>query len=149
MPPLKSPPNVLALAFFLFALGSLSAQSVASEDAVGISLSEAFALYGLPDEVEAVRGAEVWQDDVVFVYKEKKLDLYIYKDRVWQVGLTTALGVKLGDRKAAVSLLLPDIEDKGSHLLYRYAGTVWPKYARFNIDASGRVSAIYVYRPDN
>jgi hypothetical protein len=136
------------LQFFTAALSVLAAQTVSDEDVVGLTLTEVFTMYGIPDEVRAIRGAEEWQDDVVFIYVEKKLDLYIYKNRVWQASVQSALGIKTGERKAAVTLTYPDIEDKGTYLLYRYNNTVWPKYARFNIDAQGRVGAIYVYRPD-
>jgi hypothetical protein len=139
-------------------LGSLALSPLAAEergggelsdDPVGRTLKEVFALYGEPDEVYAARGAEEWQDDVVFVYKHLGLDLYIYKDRVWQAGVQSALGIKKGDRKSAAVLALSAIEDKGAYLLYHFNQTVWPKYARFNIDSQGKVSAIYIYRPDN
>jgi hypothetical protein len=152
----------LVLAFFLVMLLPLAAQENAPEDTefppdaenmVGLTLKEVFAYLGQPDTVHAVRGAEEWQDDVVFVYAARKLDVYIYKDRVWQVRAETALGLKKGDRKAAALLALGNnpggtIEDKDNYLLYHYPKTVWPKYARFNLDSSGRISAIYVYRPD-
>lgn len=126
-----------------------AAQAVDVENAVGLTLPEVFALYGQPDTVHAVRGAEEWQDDVVFVYGDRKLDLYIYKDRVWQVCVQAARGVKKGDRKAAALRALDgNAEDKGGYVLYQYPDTVWPKYARFNLDASDRISAIYIYRPD-
>jgi hypothetical protein len=58
------------------------------------------------------------------------------------------LGVKKGDQKRTALRVLGEIEDKGDHLLYRYPASVWPKYARLNLDALDRVSAIYIYRPD-
>jgi hypothetical protein len=138
---------VAALVFLLAA--ALGAQEPEIEDAVGLTLSEVFTFYGMPDAVYTVRGAEEWQDDVVFVYSEKKLDLYIYKDRVWQVSAPAALGVKKGDRKeAALRILAGSVEDRGSYLLYNEERSVWPKYARFNIDGDGRIGAIYIYRPD-
>jgi hypothetical protein len=127
----------------------LEAQEPLPDDAVGLTLKEVFTLYGQPDTVHAVRGAEEWQDDVVFVYDGPKLDVYIYKDRVWQVNVQSALGLKRGDRKAAALLALAEnVEDRESYLLYRYPATVWPKYARFNLDSANRISAIYIYRPD-
>jgi hypothetical protein len=130
-------------------LPCLEAQESLPDDAVGLTLKEVFSLYSQPDTVYAVRGAEEWQDDVVFVYDGLKLDVYIYKDRVWQVRVQSALGLKLGDRKAAALLALADnVEDRENYLLYHYPNTVWPKYARFNLDAANRISAIYIYRPD-
>jgi hypothetical protein len=151
----------LVLASFLVMLLPLAAQESASPDTglppdgenmVGLTLKEVFAYFGQPDTVHAVRGAEEWQDDVVFVYAGRKLDVYIYKDRVWQVRAETALGLKKGDRKATLLALSDNldgtIEDKDNYVLYRYPKTVWPKYARFNLDSSGRISTIYIYRPD-
>jgi hypothetical protein len=141
--------RILVFALFLVMLPGLTAQEPRSDDAVGLTLKEVFALYGEPDTVYAVRGAEEWQDDVVFVYDSLKLDVYMYKDRVWQVRVQSALGLKKGDRKAAALLALADNAEYGeSYVLYRYPNTVWPKYARFNLDASNRISAIYIYRPD-
>jgi hypothetical protein len=139
------------LLLFLVTLPLAAQQQPApdAENAVGLTLKEVFSYYGQPDTVYAVRGSEEWQDDVVFVYDNLKLDVYIYKDRVWQVCVQSALGLKKGDRKAAVLLALADnIEDRDSYLLYSYPNTVWPKYARFNLDAANRISEIYVYRPD-
>jgi hypothetical protein len=152
------------VAAFFFARFPLDAQETAEqpapaapdgENAVGLTLREVFMLYGQPDTVHAVRGAEEWQDDVVFVYGDRKLDIYIYKDRVWQVRVEAALGLKKNDQKTTAlrvlgeeSALSEKVEDKGDHVLYRYPSSVWPKYARFNIDTLGRISAIYIYRPD-
>jgi hypothetical protein len=136
----------------LFPSPPLAAQEQAApefENAVGLTLKEVFAYYGQPDAVHTVRGAEEWQDDVVFVYDSLKLDVYIYKDRVWQVCVQSALGLKKGDRKAAALLALAGgIEEQDGYLLYNYPNTVWPKYARFNLDAAGRITTIYIYRPD-
>jgi hypothetical protein len=155
--------SLVITASFFFVLFTLHAEEAAPpaaaapdvENAVGLTLREVFTFYGQPDAVHAVRGAEEWQDDVVFVYDDRKLDLYIYKDRVWQVRVEAALGVKKSDRKTTAlrvlgekSALGGNIEDKGDHLLYRYPASVWPKYARLNIDALDRISAIYIYRPD-
>jgi hypothetical protein len=167
--------SLVITAALLFACFSLGAQEAVSpveavppaktapdgENAVGLTLREVFAFYGQPDAVHAVRGAEEWQDDVVFVYDDRKLDIYIYKDRVWQVRVEAALGLKKRDQKTTALRVLGEksalgeesalselAEDKGDHLLYRYPDTVWPKYARFNFDALDRISAIYIYRPD-
>jgi hypothetical protein len=144
---------VLALLFvMLLPVPSLSAQEQSApdgENAVGLTLKEVFAYYGQPDAVHAARGFEEWQDDVVFGYDRFKLDVYIYKDRVWQVCVQSARGLKKGDRKAAALLALADsIEERDGYLLYTYPNTVWPKYARFNLDTADRITTIYVYRPD-
>jgi hypothetical protein len=140
------------LLVMLLPVSSLAAQEPSApdgENAVGLTLQEVFAYYGLPNAVHAVRGSEDWQDDVVFVYDSLKLDVYIYKDRVWQVCVQSARGLKKGDRKAAALLALAGgVEERDGYLLYAYPNTVWPKYARFNLDAADRITTIYVYRPD-
>jgi hypothetical protein len=136
----------------LWPLPSLAAQERPlsdGENAVGFTLKEVFSYYGQPDTVHAARGYEEWQDDVVFVYDSLKLDVYIYKDRVWQVCVQSALSLKKGDRKAAALLALGNgVEVRDGYLLYHYPNSVWPKYARFNLDATDRITTIYIYRPD-
>jgi len=85
---------------------------------IGLNLNELYAKLGPPESVYAARGLEDWQDDVVFVYKEG--DFYILKDRVWQLGLKSALGIGAGDNAASVSLIL------GSNNLARPALTSGP-----------------------
>jgi hypothetical protein len=140
---------ILLLFLVTLPLSAQQQSALDAENAVGLTLKEVFSYYGQPDTVYAVRGSEEWQDDVVFVYENLKLDVYIYKDRVWQVCVQSALGLKKGDRKAAALLALAgNIEDRDNHLLYSYPNTVWPKYARFNLDAANRIREIYIYRPD-
>jgi hypothetical protein len=122
-------------------------------DLLGMSLNDVFSIYGTPDKVFAVRGNETWQDDVVFVYAEQKTDIYIYKDRVWQAGLSSALGVKVGDKKAALLLAVSGepsltVSDVGDFVLLQDKKSVYPRYFRFNFNASGAISAIFVYRAD-
>jgi uncharacterized SAM-binding protein YcdF (DUF218 family) len=114
---------------------------------VGLRLEELVARFGLPQTVYASRGQEPWQDDVVFVYKEG--DFYIYKDRVWQAGLKSAYGVSLGDSKPAVLLMLgEEAADQGDYILVPLPSGGWPLMLRVNLNASGRVSAIFIFRPD-
>jgi len=113
---------------------------------IGLRLEDLFFRYGAPKTVHAVRGDEDWQDDVVFVYNEG--DFYIYRDRVWQIGLKSGYGMKVGDTKASVLLALADnAQDNGDYLLYPIPGSVWPMSLRVNFN-SGRVSGIFVYRTD-
>jgi hypothetical protein len=147
-----NPPVFALLLVGLLPLPSPAAQEQSApngENAVGLTLKEVFARYGQPDTVHAARGYEEWQDDVVFVYDSLKLDVYIYKDRVWQVCVQSALGLKKGDRKTAALLSLGNgVEERDGYLLYHYPNSVWPKYARFNLDAAGRITTIYISRPD-
>jgi hypothetical protein len=122
---------------------------VAGLDAVsliGMSVSELIENFGSPGAVYASRGIETWQDDVVFEYPG--VDFYIYRDRVWQLGLETGYGISMGDPRAAVLLVLgEEARDNEKYILGRLRDTSWPLEWRFNIE-NGKVSAIYLYRMD-
>jgi hypothetical protein len=113
---------------------------------IGLKLEDLFLRYGAPKTVHAVRGDDSWQDDVVFVYNE--WDFYIYRDRVWQIGLKSGYGIKIGDAKAAALHALADkAQDKGDYLLYPITGGAWPLSLRVNFNA-GKISGIFVFRTD-
>jgi hypothetical protein len=137
------------LPLLLFAAFSLWPQDAGAQpDAlVGMSLAELIGWLGPPRAVYAARGEESWQDDVVFEYAQG--DFYIYRDRVWQVGLAAAYGVALGDPKPAALLVWGDqAQDRGDYLLVPLAGASWPLMLRVNFTGTGFASAIFVYRPD-
>ena len=114
---------------------------------IGLTLGDLYARFGVPLSVHAVRGGREWQDDVVMVYGQG--DFYLFGDRVWQVSLKAGYGLKLGDPRPAVTLALGEkAKDGGDHFLLPLPGEGWPLELRVNINGSGRVSAIYVYRPD-
>jgi len=113
---------------------------------IGLRLEDVFLRYGAPNTVHAARGNEYWQDDVVFVYNE--WDFYIFRDRVWQIGLKSAYGMKIGDPKVAALLVLGDkAQDKEDYLLYPLTGSAWPLSLRVNLNA-GKISGIFIYRAD-
>jgi len=116
---------------------------------VGLRLDELIARFGVPRAVHAVRGAEEWQDDVVFVYPQG--DFYIHRDRVWQVGFNAVYGMRVGDPSAVAYLVLGDAaQDHGDFLVYPLQpppGMGWPLAMRINFNAD-RISAIFVYRTD-
>jgi len=113
---------------------------------VGMMMADLLEKYGPPRSVVADRGSEVWQDDVVFQYNGA--DFYIYRDRIWQVRLSSTHGVSDGDRKAVVLLTLSGAEDKGDHALFAITGRDWPLMMRINFNSAGQVAAIYIYRSD-
>jgi hypothetical protein len=114
---------------------------------IGMRLAEVIERFGPPETVSTVRGGEVWQDDVVFQYIEA--DLYIFRDRVWQVKLMSAFGVSIKDPKAVALLVLGnEVQDMGDHLLLSLPARGWPLTLRVNFSNAGIVSAIYIYRPD-
>ena len=116
---------------------------------IGLRIDELITRFGTPRTVHAARGAEEWQDDVVFVYPQG--DFYIHRDRVWQVGFNSVYGMSVGDPAAVAHLVLGDAaQNHGDFLLYPLQsplGAGWPLAMRVNIDA-GRISAIFVYRTD-
>jgi hypothetical protein len=114
---------------------------------IGTDLPALLARFGAPRSVYAVRGREEWQDDVVFVYDHG--DFYIYKDRVWQIGLKSAYGIEAGDsREAALLVLGEKTEDRERYLLRPLPGGSWPLVLRANLDEAGKVSIIFIYRSD-
>ncbi|MDR2021303.1 MAG: hypothetical protein LBQ14_11125 [Treponema sp.] len=114
---------------------------------VGLTLEGVIARFGVPRAVHSVRGLEVWQDDVVFEYEDR--DLYINKDRVWQVGLKAAYGISLGDRRATALLVLGEgYQNHDDHILFPLPSRGWPMALRINVNAAGTVSALFVYRSD-
>jgi hypothetical protein len=116
-------------------------------DAIGLTLAMVYTRYGVPESVYAARGAEEWQDDVVFVYTD--WDLYVYKDRVWQVGLKSSHGIRLGDSRGVVSLVLGEgVKSYGGYMLYTLPSRSWPLQIRFDLNAAGKVAAIFIYRSD-
>ena len=114
---------------------------------VGLTLDELLRRFGTPRTVYAARGLEEWQDDVVFVYAEG--DFYIYKDRVWQVGLRTAMGINAGDPGGVALLVLgPKAESRGSSVFCSLDDGPWPMMLRCDLDNDGKVKTIFIYRTD-
>jgi hypothetical protein len=141
--------DFLALLLLAGLSAFLPAQTAAEDPAsfIGLTLQELITGMGVPQSVYAVRGIEEWQDDVVFVYGTG--DFYVFKDRVWQVGIKTALRIRAGDPRAAVLLALGEgAEDRGDYLLYPITGRSWPLTLRCNFDSSGKVTVIFIYRSD-
>ncbi|MDR0628376.1 MAG: hypothetical protein LBG24_01780 [Treponema sp.] len=114
---------------------------------VGLTLEELITRFGFPQSVCAVRGIETWQDDVVFTYEAG--DFYIYKDRVWQIQVKTAYGIKIGDNLASISWILGEgTQMYSTYFLIPLRGHPWPLTLRLNVNSAGLISAIFIYRPD-
>jgi len=139
---------------------------------IGLTLADLYQRFGTPTSVYAARGLEEWQDDVVFVYDRG--DFYIYKDRVWQVGLKAAFGIAVGDSRGQVNLILStnqavtnqnstnlDLSNQGSSnqgsrepdtqanvFFYPLTDKAWPMMLRYDFDDAGKVKAIFIYRTD-
>jgi hypothetical protein len=114
---------------------------------IGMDLPALLDRFGVPNSVYVVRGAEEWQDDVVFVYDHG--DFYVFKDRVWQLGLKSAYKISAGDsREAALLALGEKTEDRGNYLFCPLPGGSWPLVLCCNLDGEGKVSTIFIYRSD-
>ena len=136
---------------FLAAQGSAEAQNDADEvdpvSYIGMTLEELLQSFGLPRSVYASRGFEVWQDDVVFVYDQG--DFFVFKDRVWQVGIKSFRGINLGDPRGVVSLILGSkVEDRPNALFLPLNEKTWPMMLRCDFDSAGKIEAIFIYRTD-
>jgi hypothetical protein len=137
---------VLAIAMPLWSQSSPPGQYDEQLTLIGLKLDELYQRFGSPQTVYAARGGETWQDDVVFVYNEG--DFYVYRDRVWQIGIKSIYGIRVGDAKAVALLVLGEnAQDKGDYVLYAFQGSAWPLSLRVNF-AAGKIAAIFVYRAD-
>jgi hypothetical protein len=138
--------------FLLFFCAALFAQTDSAEalpqdpsSLIGLTLAEVFEKYGAPKSVYPVRGLASWQDDVVLVYDPG--DFYIYGTRVWQLKLKAAYGIKEGDPRAQVNLVLGEEQPFDGYSLFSLPSKVWPITLRINWEME-RVQAIFVYRSD-
>ncbi|MCL1815117.1 MAG: hypothetical protein FWG27_04790 [Treponema sp.] len=131
---------------FLLSTAAGFAQAHDPSQLIGTTLSELVDRYGIPKNVYAVRGTEIWQDDVVFVYDSG--EFFIFGNRVWQLKLRSAFNVKEGDTKASVARTLGEGRSFEGYTLYQLPGKAWPLMLRINWDKSGRAAEIYIYRSD-
>jgi hypothetical protein len=114
---------------------------------VGASIGDLFTSFGAPQSVYATRGPNTWQDDVVFAYGD--WEFYVYRDRVWQISLKAAYGIKIGERREVIPLVLGNgVQIYDGFTLYTYSNRSWPTTIRFNTDQYGLVTAIFIYRAD-
>jgi hypothetical protein len=134
-----------------------SASPLKTEDPsllIGLTLDELFARFGAPKLVYALRGQESWQDDVAFMYAD--FNAYIFKDRVWQVEVKEAFGVKTGDSRAGVKKKLDELtQGKSTHfdtaIIFSFPSKTWTLLMRINFDQAGdngKVQAVFIYRAD-
>ncbi|OHD79093.1 MAG: hypothetical protein A3J97_12965, partial [Spirochaetes bacterium RIFOXYC1_FULL_54_7] len=120
---------------------------------LGMSPAEAIERLGAPDRVYAVRGAEAWQDDVVFDYGDG-LSLFLFADRVWQVRIAEpyplpVLGFILGGTQDDISAVLgfPAAMVEGDPE-WMLTGEAWPVRLRAIPGEDGYIRELYVYRAD-
>jgi hypothetical protein len=127
----------------------LSAQTVTADDPsvfIGFSLAELIEILGAPERVFALRGAEIWQDDVVFAYADR--EFYFYRDRVWQIGLRSAFGIAAGEKRDVIPLVMEGAVSAETYTTAPLRGRAWQMTVRFNNDRGGLITSIFIYRSD-
>ncbi len=114
---------------------------------LGATLEQTIGALGVPKGVRSARGAEAWQDDVVFIYDT--VELYWFQDRVWQVRTNAAYGLKTGDsRETAEAALGEPLRRYESDFVYQRPSRAWPLRLRLRFGEHGGVTDFYVYRAD-
>ncbi|MDP3180123.1 MAG: hypothetical protein Q8M76_19580 [Spirochaetaceae bacterium] len=141
---------ILALSFPLLAQPTIPENDAAPN--LGLGLTEALARFGPPTTVFAVRGAESWQDDVVFSYASG-FSLFWFGDRLWQIRFAapysgSVYGLSIGDPvEKAYSLLGEPHEAPGGEFVYRLPYQGYPVRLRLVVK-EGRLADAYLYRAD-
>jgi hypothetical protein len=143
--------GAITFMFFLFA-AALSAEDLDPTALIGMELKSAFDTFGPPDEVFPYRGAEDWQDNVVFFYSNYTY-LFWFKNRVWQVRCDrrfggALLGLIMGlDRESVKNRLDRSIREQGDSFYFDMDEGKYPLRVRLVFNA-GSLSDVYVYRSD-
>jgi len=119
---------------------------------VGLSLPEAFERFGVPQEVFSSRGAEPWQDDVVFFYPAN-LYLFWFQNRVWQVRVDARFGgsflnLAMGrSREEVLAALGAPLRELEGSLVYHLEDRGYPVRLRLYFQ-DGVLTDAYCYRGD-
>ncbi|MDR2900713.1 MAG: hypothetical protein LBV20_04260 [Treponema sp.] len=114
---------------------------------VGMTLETLSGQLGLPRSVHAVRGNESWQDDVVFIYPS--IEVYIFKDRVWQVCPVSVYNMKIGDSIDQLKTAMGEpLLATAQYLLYQLPSQAWPMMLRINVNPEGKAASFFIYRSD-
>ena len=120
---------------------------------LGMQLLDAYKTLGVPDTVFSMRGEEAWQDDVVFFYREPRVYLFWFRDRVWQLRFdeksqSIPLGLYMGmsERELPAALGKPVAEEAGSRI-FSIPSPSYPIRVRLFF-TNGALSDLYIYRGD-
>ncbi len=119
---------------------------------IGMDLQSAFRAFGAPQEIFALQGVEVDEDNVVFFYPDF-FYLFWYDNRVWQVRCdkrftSRVLGYTLGmDRKAAETAGQRILSPLGDSLYFNMDTGEYPLRVRLVFEKDV-LSDLYVYRSD-
>lgn len=141
---------------FLLCLLSFIPQAEAEEldipSLIGMDLASAIEGFGAPQEVYAVRGEELRQDDVVFYY-EQHFYLFWFRNRIWQVRLDGRYGdnffkVSMGAaREEVLEAMGQPFKELDDSLIYNLEDRGYPVRLRFYF-THGQLDDFYCYRGD-
>lgn len=160
MRPVRFPAAPAILLLLLAATVAVGQAAVAAETAeavdlpalVGLTLAEALERFGAPEEVLAARGAEPWQDDVVFYYPQH-LYLFFYQNRVWQARVDARyegkfLAIGMGASRGEVLVVLgAPMKELPESLVYQLEDRGYPVRLRLYFEEDRLVDA-YCFRGD-
>ncbi len=114
---------------------------------VGFTLEMINNQLGMPASVHAVRGDEAWQDDVVFIYPD--IEVYIFKDRVWQICPVSVYNMKIGDSIEQIKSIMGEpLVATEQFFLYRLPSQAWPMMFRINLNQDEKAASFFIYRAD-
>ncbi len=144
---------VIVFGFAAYAQESASARLPADPAQVlGYSPAQLIGAYGPPLRVFALRGAEPWQDDVVFDYQS--FSAFIFMERVWQLRIgpdypEPMLGFYPSSslERIEASLGLPASREPDNYE-WQLPGRGWPVRLRAVTDENGAIRELYLYRAD-
>lgn len=120
---------------------------------LGLNPEQAINRFGAPAKVYAVRGAEAWQDDVVFEYNEG-FSLFLYMEHVWQIRITESYqypvyGFLPGSTVDRISASIGSpSRDLGDFYEWILPGEAWPVRMRAIKGNKDLIRELYVYRAD-
>ena len=119
---------------------------------LGLTLDQAFDLFGAPAEVFPLRGQEAWHDDVVFYYP-RHIYLFWFQNRVWQIRVDrrydgSFFGVAMGLAKEEVLQRLGSpLATVEESVIYQLADRGYPIRLRL-IFEERKLADAYLYRAD-
>lgn len=120
---------------------------------LGLSPAQTISRFGPPLKVYSVRGAEAWQDDVVFEYAEG-FSFFLFMEHVWQIRITDkykypVFGFLPGSAAERItSMLGTSPRDFGDYYEWVLPSDAWPVRMRAIKDSKGIITDLYVYRAD-
>lgn len=141
---------LIFLSFYTFAEGD---GKIEPDGIVGMSLSESFAAFGVPNEVFPLRGSQENYDDVVFFYKSNFMYLSWYRSKVFQVSFDSRctdeiLGFKMKmSKKSALEKISKVVFEDENTLVFDLTFAAYLKRVKL-VFKNGLLDTIYIYRAD-